>query len=119
MTTLIHSKDLLFISRLTGVAQKQENSLAVVDSLDEALDKISAGDCQRLIIDLTTPALSIDEFVAQCRLANESLEIIAYGPHVHGQKLAAARDAGCDVVLTRGQFNERMDEILAANKVKE
>jgi hypothetical protein len=27
-------------------------------------------------------------------------------------RLAAARDAGCDLVLTRGQFDARIDELL-------
>ena len=38
--------------------------------------------------------------------------VVAFGPHVHEQRLAAARDAGCDLVVSRGQFFSQLETIL-------
>jgi hypothetical protein len=38
---------------------------------------------------------------------------MACAPHVHEQSLAAAVAAGCDAVITRGQFEARVDAQLA------
>ena len=114
MAVIFLTTDLMFSSRLAGVARAQGVQLSVANSAAAAIEKISENNGRRLIIDLNTAGLSIADFVARCREANESVDIIAYGPHVHEAKLAAAREAGCDVVLTRGQFNSQMTEILTS-----
>ena len=38
--------------------------------------------------------------------------LVAFGPHVHKAKLAAAAAAGFGLVLSRGQFYAQMDELL-------
>lgn len=67
-----------------------------------------------VILDLTTSRLNVAEAIAQLRaLSKPPKSIIAYGPHVQEAALQAAQEAGCDLVLTRGQFNAQMDELLA------
>jgi hypothetical protein len=41
------------------------------------------------------------------------MAIVAYAPHVHEDRLRAATEAGCNEVLSRGQFDRQMDDILA------
>ena len=53
------------------------------------------------------------EIRMQSRLAS-SASILAFGPHVHESALEDARQAGCDQVLSRGEFSNRMAEILSA-----
>ncbi|HEX4415748.1 MAG TPA: hypothetical protein VH107_19105, partial [Lacipirellulaceae bacterium] len=65
-----------------------------------------------VIIDLAMPGLQLD-FVQ--RLKSKSMNgprIVAFGPHVHKDRLAAARDVGCDVVISRGQFFSEIESIL-------
>jgi CheY-like chemotaxis protein len=114
MAVLLLTPDLLFSSRLSGIARQRDVSLVVAGSAEGAVGQVADSKFRCLIIDLDTPAISVAELVAECRRANQSLEIIAYGPHVHEEKLAAARAAGCDVVLTRGQFDSRMGDILSS-----
>ncbi len=45
------------------------------------------------------------------RAASPTAKIIAYGPHVHVGKLEAAAAAGFEV-LTRGQFDHQISEIV-------
>lgn len=56
------------------------------------------------LIDLTLPKLDIVGLVRQLReVPNSSVTVIAVAPHVHEKKLTAAKDAGCDHVLSKGQ----------------
>ena len=71
-----------------------------------------------VIVDLSTPGLDVAGFVKRLRGIKASdamseLRIIAFGPHVHEDRLAAAREAGCDEVMSRGQFFGAIDAILA------
>ncbi|HJT30565.1 MAG TPA: hypothetical protein VJ783_00755, partial [Pirellulales bacterium] len=67
-----------------------------------------------IILDLNTAALDLGELVPRLRSQLPSgVAIVAFGPHVHESKLAAAADAGCDRVLSRGQFHSRLDSLLS------
>ena len=44
------------------------------------------------------------EQVAAVRASHPKARIVAYGPHVDDDTMAAARDAGADVVLPRSRF---------------
>lgn len=66
-----------------------------------------------VVIDLSTPGLKLSELVPQLRTRlAASARIIAFGSHVHTALLAQARDAGCDLVVSRGEFHARMDDFL-------
>jgi CheY-like chemotaxis protein len=72
-----------------------------------------AADGDLVVLDLSSGNVSPAEIVARLHnMSNPPAGIVAVGPHVHEARLAAARDAGCDEVLTRGQFNAQMDAIL-------
>jgi CheY-like chemotaxis protein len=65
-----------------------------------------------VLVDLTTPGLDVRELIAKLRAGERPPSVVAYAPHVHEQTLAAAAEAGCDLVLTRGQFNGQIDGLL-------
>jgi hypothetical protein len=65
------------------------------------------------LVDLTLDGLDVDDLMQQLAVhEGEPPRVIAYGPHVHEERLAQARAAGCEV-LTRGEFNARMAQIAA------
>ena len=71
-----------------------------------------------VILDLGMPGLDVRGVVARLRaLRVPAAKIIAFGPHVHEALLQAARDAGCDTVLARGQFYARLDEIVTGARI--
>lgn len=110
----LFSNDLMFSSAVGGAAAAQQAKLNVVSSLSELLKINEAGALALVILDLATPAVDVASVTAQLRALTAPLPtIIAYGPHVHAEKLTAARDAGCDEVLTRGQFHSQMFDVIA------
>jgi hypothetical protein len=67
--------------------------------------------CEIVIADLE--ALGADPAAAVRSLVGAGKTVLAFGPHVRGEMLAAARAAGA-VVLPRSVFLERLPELLAA-----
>jgi DNA-binding NarL/FixJ family response regulator len=65
-----------------------------------------------VFIDLATAGFDIALVVKQIHALKPQPRIVAFGPHVHRAKLSAARAAGCDCVLSRGEFYAQSDAIL-------
>ena len=77
------------------------------------MEKAAASPPEGIILDLSIPSLDLPPLIAQLRGGPQPPTIIAFAPHVHAALLDAAREAGCEEVLTRGDFHRRMDEVLA------
>ncbi len=113
MSVLFLTKDRVFSSRVAGVAQSRQIELSVVSEADQLLTNTSANQVKLVLLDLTTSRCDPKQLVPQLRrLARPPKAVVAFGPHVNKAKLAAAEEAGCDQVLSRGEFNNRMTEVL-------
>jgi DNA-binding NarL/FixJ family response regulator len=109
------SADLLFSSRVTSVAQqlgRQMELLTLPAAVDALLNDPAAPSPDLVLIDLSMPGLDLALLVPRLREIASSPKIIAYGPHVQVARLQAAEAAGCDVVMSNGEFNSRIAEIL-------
>ena len=98
---------------LEGAASRLGKTVRVASDESAAVDCCTAEPCNVLIVDLSSPSLNIAALVNQLK-SNRSTatRVIAFGPHVHEERLAAARNAGCDLVISRGQFFGQIDTIL-------
>ena len=114
MSILFFSGDLLFSSRVAGAAARLGMSLRTAASAAALVALLAEADARPLVIlDLNSAEVDPARLVPALRgAANAPRAIVAYGPHVQEVRLAAATTAGCDQVLTRGQFNARLDEVL-------
>jgi CheY-like chemotaxis protein len=109
---LLVSPDLFLGSRIRGVVESQGCSLSVAPTGHAAGDRLDAGNYRLVLIDLQTPGLDVQGLL-QRRTARGQPVFVAYGPHVQAPLLRAARAAGCDEVLTRGQFDASMNDVLS------
>ena len=83
-----------------------------VEALTAQLEA-GAPDAAIVLLDLNTPGLNPGELVSRLKMsANPPRAIVAFGPHVQEAKLAAAKAAGCDLVLSRGQFDAQFNSII-------
>jgi CheY-like chemotaxis protein len=108
--------DLVFPSRIAPVAQRLGAQFVTAGNAEMLLTKIDSATVDRVIVllDLNSPAVDPDAIVPQLKTRPKPpTSIIAFGPHVHAAKLAAAEAAGCDLVLTRGQFDAQIESLLA------
>jgi CheY-like chemotaxis protein len=104
--------DLFFSSRLVSAAEAAARRVEVVDSIETALRRAEAGDVGLLLIDLTLPGCRPEEVMRDWSALLDPPPVVAYGPHVAAAQLDAARAAGCTEVLTRGQFDREMRDVL-------
>jgi hypothetical protein len=112
MTVLYLTSDLLFSSRVTSSASQLGISVTIVRDLDALKNLLAETPAEAVIIDLehrdADPAAIVDNLPA----GSSRPCIVAYGPHVKHVLLDAARVAGMDLVLSRGEFNSRILDLL-------
>ena len=113
---LLLSTDLLSSSQIAGAAARVGTTLLTVATPEKLLEQLSADAAQPaslLVMDLNSWRWDLAEWLPRIRgAAHPPGRIVAFGPHVHAERLAAAQAAGCDEVLTRGQFFARMEAVL-------
>lgn len=100
------------LSAADGAARRAGVSLRTI-SPNTASQAASEERPRVIAIDLTAPIDDLAALVAALREATPGVALIAYGPHVHEARLQAAREAGCEHVLSRGQFHKGFGELLA------
>jgi CheY-like chemotaxis protein len=111
---LFLTTDLVFSSRVAGAAALAGLKLKVASNQAALLAVAATVQTDSIaVLDLSSPGVDPAQIVPALRaVPNPPRAIIAYGPHVQEDRLAAAAAAGCDEVLTRGQFNATMDDLL-------
>jgi CheY-like chemotaxis protein len=113
---LLVSSDLIFTSRISGAARELGLSLSLASDPASVAGKITT-DCRLALIDLSLEGLNLPSAVQAIKAGVPSARIIAYGAHVDEAALADAAEAGCDVVLTRGQFHKQYADLLRSAQV--
>jgi CheY-like chemotaxis protein len=107
---LLVSPDLMATSRIAGLCREAGASLETLRSLADAPH---GGPYDVVLLDLQ--AVSEDPAVIVTRAqsltgtrgaasAGPGPQIVAFGPHVARERLALARDAGADDVVSRGEL---------------
>jgi|GEM_PF-692066 len=111
VSVLFLSSDLMFSSRLTGAAQTLGVPLQLVASQASLPAKLTPN-CRLVLVDLAVAGLDLPAAIAVVRATAPAAQILAFGAHVDEAALSAAQAAGCDVVLSRGQFHKQYVELL-------
>lgn len=107
---LLLSQDFNIGSQVSGTAKRADRPCQTVLSLKSLLENLS--DAETIVLDLNHPQADAQQVINALREQEHSAEVIAFGPHVHEQKLAAAQQAGCTRVLARGAFLGQINQLL-------
>lgn len=113
------SGDLIFAGRVRAVCEAAEMRFTFGTSLPEPAKDQQGGpdggressDVRWVIVDLSTRSSLVDRIVPEVRERFSAARVIAYAPHVHKARIQAAREAGFDEVMTRGQFDAWLPRI--------
>ena len=112
---LLLTDDMLFSSRITGTALALGLKINVAKSVNDVTSQARERMPTCIIIDLSHPGLQLPVLIRDLHDAGTPMpRLVAYGSHVDAATLRAAREAGCDVVLPRSQFVEKLPHDLAA-----
>jgi hypothetical protein len=101
------SGDLMFASRVRAAAQAAGLEFHFGGSLPE--DDLSG--VRYVVLDLSTRSGLAGTVGPACRERCPQAKVIAYGPHVHVDRLNAARAGGIENVMTNGQFNAQLQNL--------
>lgn len=105
MRVLHLTGDLLLASQAASLAGRNQ-----IDYLQKATwpEPADASGTELVLVDLASVSGPIEDTIARIRADAPQAHIVAYGPHVHAERLRAAAAAGCDEVLSRGQFTREL-----------
>jgi len=106
---LLVSPDLMATSRIAGLCREAGASLETLRSLT---DSPHGGPYELVLLDLQAVAEDPAVIVTRAQslagsrgaAAATGPRIVAFGPHVARERLALARDAGADDVVSRGEL---------------
>ena len=115
MNLVLLSVDLLVFSRVDGVAAKLKVLLRRMDSLESIQRAWEEFSADLIVVDLGAVGIDVEAVVRWVRSLEKPVAVIAFGPHVHVQKLNQAKQFGCDQVYVRGDFLSRLESIIAHN----
>jgi len=94
-----------------------ENAARLAGATCRVIAAGALADCgetpELVVLDLNA-ASDVEDLVASLRQQFAAAPVVAFGPHVHADKLKAAREAGCEQVLTRGQFHQQVVPLVAS-----
>jgi CheY-like chemotaxis protein len=115
MAVVLLTGDLTVISRVEGAAARCGQPVRAFASPAQAILQCSLENAKLLIVDLATMAMELEHLINTLRQEMRTPpRVVAFGPHVHEERLEAARQAGCDEVMSRGEFFARVNALLQA-----
>jgi PleD family two-component response regulator len=108
--------DLLFSIKISTAAKAIGADVYFERTPGMALSRIKEKQPSLAIFDLNSARLDPLRVIAQLKSDPETRRIRTLGfvSHVHGDTIAAAREAGIDEVLARSAFAERLGDILSS-----
>jgi hypothetical protein len=106
--------DLMMTSSVGSAATTAGFQFTSTSRPDEAIALATSDASLKLLIDFSCPGLDIAAF-AEALPDTVRSNAVAYGPHVHTAKIAAARAAGIGNVTSRGNFAGNLQECLASD----
>jgi len=111
MPGLLLSDDLIDTSRITGAARALGLTIKEARSVDGLLKLAAEQPPACVLVDLHFPGLDLPELRRRLRESDAAPpRLVGYGSHVDAARLKAAREAGCDLVLPRSAFFERLPQ---------
>ncbi len=110
-TGLLITRDLFFASKVTSTAQALGLTVRSVGTLQPVQDAAATGGLGLVILDLDFPGVTPQEVMAQLP-SGANIVTVAFGPHVHEEKLARSTRAGFQHVLPRSKFSAGLAALL-------
>ena len=98
--------DLIFAVRITDAGKRAGVEIVVVKTLEAAIEHLPGAALLILDLDFAPP-----EWIP--RLKRDGSPIVGYVSHVQTDVIKRAREAGCDTILARSAFVQKLAEIIA------
>lgn len=108
---LMLTDDLIFFSRVAGVARSRGLRVRQARTQEELLRLAASDPPGAILLDLHNETLDLAALLGG--LGESRPRLVGYGSHVDAARLRAARQAGVDLVMPRSLFVEKLPTDLA------
>ena len=108
---LLLASDLMLCSNVSGFAAAAGLPFRTALTVDEVVGIPASGSECLLLVDLGLAGLNVADLASRIP-ASVLSNAVAYGPHVHAEKLAAAAVVGFSKVMSRGQFSASVGRLI-------
>ena len=110
---LLLSSDLMFQSRISSVARAAGKPCVVDRSVAKLIERVTEREAVSLVlVDLTLRSVDLAQEIPLLHESFSNCKVLAYGPHVDVERLSLAEEAGADAVVTRGQMDRDLVDII-------
>ncbi len=115
--TIVVVEDLIFLSRIQQTA-KLVNAEIETARLDELTASLSQAPARAIILDLNHRSGRAVEALRTLKSdpSTKNIPVIGFVSHVQADVVSAAREAGCDTVMARSAFVQKLPELLQEHK---
>jgi DNA-binding NarL/FixJ family response regulator len=111
MKILAAIHDLMFSSKVTALARGKP--IEWLKRGTKVTEQVTASQPDVLLIDLGSPQLDAVNAIREIKSgACKGCTVIGYVDHTREDLIEAARAAGCDQVMSKGEFARRLPELL-------
>ena len=109
MKILAAIHDLMFSSKVNAAAKGRP--ITWLKRGTRVVDEVAREKPDVLLIDLASPQLDAVNAIREIKRAG-GVTVIGYVDHTREDVIEAARAAGCDQVMSKGEFARRLPELL-------
>ena len=111
MKILAAIHDLMFSSKVTASARGRP--IEWLKRGSKVVEQVSASRPDVLLIALASPQLDAVNAIREIKSGDEkNVTVIGYVDHTREDVIEAARAAGCDQVMSKGEFARKLPELL-------
>jgi hypothetical protein len=112
-TGLLLCRDLIFTTKVKGTAADLGYPILVASAESQAKFMIETYRLRVVFVDLTAGEMATPGALsAYQELAGPNVWFVAFGPHVEVDTLAAAKAAGCHLVMPRSKFAAELPALI-------
>ncbi len=105
------SSDLMFYSQISSAARSAGLASLMVKNAQELTTKTDPSNVQWVLVDLFQSKTEVAELAVELKRICANARILGFGPHVDGDVLNAAREAGFDDVMPRSKFHNLLPRL--------
>jgi len=106
---------MFFAAKIKGAAQTVGRELEFAKSRAQLEEKLATAPASLIILDLNSQRMDPIEIIRFLKEnpASSTTRVIGFLSHVQVDLMQQAREAGCDEVMARSAFSQRLSEILS------
>ena len=111
---LVIATNLFFMPRIQNIAAPSGCNTRQVMTIDRLKEEMADGETVLVLVDLEADPDFWGEAVGRVLASGPSRpQVVGYGGHTNTEMLQRAEEAGCDLVLTKGQFSRDLAKLIA------